>query len=83
VTLRLFELPDGYERAVTVPGGTGRPGTFRVRRQGDVITVVSADAPASWSVAVAGTSLIAATTGPGTITLALSGGGKQDIGVAD
>ena len=33
VTLRLFELPDGYERTVTVPGGTGKPGTFRVRRQ--------------------------------------------------
>lgn len=59
VTLRLYELPEGYERTVTVPGGTGRPGTFRVQRHGDVITVDSTDARAAWSVAVAGTSLTA------------------------
>jgi alpha-D-xyloside xylohydrolase len=72
VTLRLFELPDGYERTVTVPGGTGRPGTFWVQRQGALITVDSSDAPAGWSVAVAGTGLTAATVGPGSITLDLA-----------
>jgi alpha-D-xyloside xylohydrolase len=83
VTLRLFELPDGYERTVTVPGGTGKPGTFRVVRHGEVITVGSSDAPAGWSVALAGTSLTATTNGPGTITLELSGTDNQNIGVAD
>ena len=48
-----------------------------------MITVDSADAPAGWSVAVAGTSLTATTNGPGTITLELSGTDNQDIGVAD
>jgi alpha-D-xyloside xylohydrolase len=73
VTLKLFELPDGYQRTVVVPGGTGQPATFQVQRQGPVITVDSPDAPAGWSVAVAGTALTAEAAGPGTITLELTG----------
>jgi hypothetical protein len=54
-----------------------------VQRQGAVITVNSPDAPAGWSVAVAGTSLTASTNGPGTIALELPDGANQDTGVAD
>ncbi|MFZ0530809.1 MAG: alpha-xylosidase [Propionicimonas sp.] len=73
VTLRLYELPDGYDRTLTVPGGTGRPATFRVRRSGTAITVSSDDAPSGWSVEVAGTGLAAAAIGPAAIGLELPG----------
>ncbi len=73
VTLRLYELPDGYERTVTVPGGTGQPATFRVRRSGSVIAVTSGDAPAGWTVAVAGTELVASASGAATIELEVPG----------
>jgi len=52
VTLRCFELPDGYDRTVTVPGGTGAEATFRVVRDGDVVVASSADAAGRWSVRV-------------------------------
>ncbi|MEO6082688.1 MAG: alpha-xylosidase, partial [Umezawaea sp.] len=71
VTLRLFELPDGYDRSMTVPGGTGRPASFRVQRQGAAITVSSDDAPAGWTVAVVGTELTASVAGAATVRLKL------------
>ena len=53
VTLRCFELPEGYDAVTTVPGLAGqRATTFRVRREGGVITARSDDAHASWSLQV-------------------------------
>jgi alpha-D-xyloside xylohydrolase len=50
VTLRCFELPDGYDELVVVPGHDGAADTmFRVRRDGNAITASSDDARASWS----------------------------------
>lgn len=73
VRLQLFELPDGYDHTVTVPGGTGRPASFRVRREGSLITASSDDAPGGWSIAVAGTTLTAQARGAGTITVEVAG----------
>lgn len=73
VTLRLFEVPDGYDQVTTIPGGTGRPASFRVRREGSVITASSDDAPGAWSIAVAGTTLVAEASGAGEITVELAG----------
>lgn len=67
VTLRLYELPDGYDRTLVVPGGTGSAATFRVRRSGAEVVVSSDDAPAGWSVAVAGGAPSATAHGPGTV----------------
>ncbi|MCA5893809.1 alpha-xylosidase [Isoptericola sp. NEAU-Y5] len=52
VELRLFELPDGYDAVTAVPtGGPGQaPARFRVRRDGDRVTVSTDDAPGAWSV---------------------------------
>ncbi|QCB94699.1 alpha-xylosidase [Cellulomonas shaoxiangyii] len=73
VTLRLFELPDGYDAVTTVPGGTGTPATFRVRRTGTRVTVVSDDATAAWSVAVGALDEPAASaTGAGTLSVDLA-----------
>ena len=54
VTLHLFELPDGFDQAVTVPGGTGTGATFRVRREGERIVVDSQDATEAWQVRAGG-----------------------------
>ncbi|GAA1862287.1 alpha-xylosidase [Myceligenerans crystallogenes] len=69
VTLRCFELPDGYERDVVVPGGTGEPATFTVRRTGDTVRVSTTDAPAGWGVEVSGRTARAAGAGEVAITL--------------
>jgi len=73
VTLRLFELPDGHDASVHVPGGTGAPATFRVRRAGDVVTVSTGDAPGPWSVD-AGGGCTATASGPGEVRLELAAG---------
>ena len=59
VTLRCFELPDGYDAVTTVPGhdakgsidGVGAT-TFRVRREGAAIIASSDDARAPWALQV-------------------------------
>ena len=71
VTLRLFELSDGFDQTVQVPGGTGAAATFHVRREGAAITVSSEDAPAGWSVEVAGTGVSGSASGGGEIALQL------------
>ncbi|MBO0608195.1 alpha-xylosidase [Myceligenerans salitolerans] len=71
VTLHCFELPDGFERDVVVPGGTGEPGRFTVRRTGDTLRVSSADAPAAWGVEVAGRR--ARAEGPGEVVVTVAG----------
>jgi len=52
VTLRLFELPDGYDAVTTVLGGTGTAASFRVVRTGSFVRVTSKDAVGAWSVAL-------------------------------
>ncbi|PWD50630.1 alpha-xylosidase [Serinibacter arcticus] len=52
VTLRLFEIPDGYDATTTVPGGTGAPASYRVVRDGETVRVSSTDATGAWSVAL-------------------------------
>ena len=54
VTLRAFDLPDGFDAVVHVPGGTGEPATFSVRRDGDVVTATTDDAPGTWTLDVVG-----------------------------
>lgn len=50
VTLRCFELPDGYDAVTTVPGHDGTaPTSFRVRRAGGTITATSDDVRAPWA----------------------------------
>jgi alpha-D-xyloside xylohydrolase len=71
VTLRLFELPDDFDHEIHVPGGTGAAATFRVRRDGADVSVTTADAPAGWSVEVAGTAVSAHASGSGEVRLHL------------
>jgi len=71
VTLRLFELPDGFDQVTRVPGGTGAAASFRVRRDGTVVTVTTQDAPAAWSVEATGTTVSATASGPGEVRLHL------------
>ncbi|MGM7697756.1 alpha-xylosidase [Microbacterium sp. A84] len=52
VTLRCFELPDGYDEVTVVPGLAGSSTSFRVRREGSRVVASSADATASWSLQV-------------------------------
>ncbi|WP_425954463.1 alpha-xylosidase [Xylanimonas sp. McL0601] len=52
VTLHCFELPDGFDQTLTVPGGTGAPATFCVRREGDRVVASSGDAPGEWGLRV-------------------------------
>jgi len=54
VTLRAFDLPDGFDAVVHVPGGTGEPATFSVQRDGDVVTATTDDAPGTWTLDVVG-----------------------------
>ena len=68
VTLRLFELPDGYDAVTTVPGGTGTAASFRVRRAGSRVQVTTDDAVGACSVALGAVGPPSASTaGPGTI----------------
>ncbi|MFT4260200.1 alpha-xylosidase [Microbacterium sp.] len=72
VTLRCFELPDGYDAVTTVPGLDGAPSTsFRVRREGARIVAVTTDATACWSLAAGGRVLDAA--GAGELEIVLTG----------
>lgn len=73
VTLRLFEIPDGFDATTHVPGGTGAAASFRVQRAGDAITVTSEDAPAGWAVEVAGRGIRAEGRGAATVELTLDG----------
>ena len=53
VTLRCFELPDGYDRVTIVPGHDGTADTaYRVRRDGPRIIASSDDARAPWALQV-------------------------------
>ncbi|WP_433676411.1 alpha-xylosidase [Microbacterium gorillae] len=52
VTLRCFDLPDGYDAVTTVASSTGSAASFRVRREGARITASSTDARAGWSLQV-------------------------------
>jgi len=73
VTLRCFELPDGYDGLTVIPhfdGSGAEPSqatAFRVQRVGSIVTVSTADAHGDWAVQVG--SEIARATGPGTITV--------------
>ncbi len=69
VTLRCFELEDGYDAVTTVPGGQGVPATFRVRRTGSTVVVTSDDAPGGWNVQVGDRKVGA--TGPGEVRIQL------------
>jgi len=72
VTLRLFELPDGYDAVTHVPGGTGAPASFRVVRDGDAVRVTSDDAPGAWSVAIGATAVATGSaTGAGEVVVGL------------
>ncbi|MEV7694029.1 alpha-xylosidase [Microbacterium sp. NPDC089189] len=72
VTLRLFELPDGYDATLLVPGGTGRGATFRVTRRGGDVRVATTDATGPWSVAVGATAPAAGSAaGAGEVVVAL------------
>jgi alpha-D-xyloside xylohydrolase len=60
VTLRAYDLSDGYDEAIHIPGGTGSAATFRVQRHGDVVTASSSDAPGTWTLEVVGQGSISA-----------------------
>jgi alpha-D-xyloside xylohydrolase len=70
VTLRCFELPDGYDRVTVVPGHDGTPDTtYRVRRQGGRIIATSDDARGPWAVQAA--EAVARTDGAGELVVHL------------
>jgi len=69
VTLRCFELPDGYDAVTVVPGLDGASTSFRVRRSGATITASSSDATASWSVQVG--DAVASADGAGEISVSV------------
>jgi alpha-D-xyloside xylohydrolase len=71
VTLRAYDLPDGFDETVRVPGGTGDPASFRVRREGDTLTASTSDAPGSWTLAVVGGGTV---TASGSMELSLAVG---------
>ncbi|MBI4901595.1 MAG: alpha-xylosidase [Actinobacteria bacterium] len=71
VTLRAFDLPDGFDARVHVPGGAGPSATFTVRRDGTVITASSDDAPGTWMLDVVGGPSISA-AGASTVSVVLS-----------
>jgi len=75
VTLRLYELPDGYDAVTHVPGGTGAPASFHVTRTGDRVTVRSENASAEWCVQVGGRGATLSARGPQTITVDIAGAG--------
>jgi alpha-D-xyloside xylohydrolase len=54
VTLRAYDLPDGFDQTIHVPGGTGAAANFRVRRDGQDVTASSDDAPGQWRLAIVG-----------------------------
>lgn len=76
VTLRLYEIPDGYDQVTVVPGGTGRGASFHVRREGSRITVSSPDAPGTWRAElVNGAAVVTRAEGDGP--------GRLDLGAED
>jgi alpha-D-xyloside xylohydrolase len=66
VTLRAYDLPDGFASTIRVPGGTGAEATFHVRRDGDVVMASSADAPSTWTLAIVGGQSVSG-DGPGEV----------------
>ena len=72
VTLRAFDLPDGFDAVVHVPGGTGESATFYVRRDGDVVTATTDDAPGTWTLDVVGGGSATA-SGAAKVSVAVSG----------
>ncbi|WP_243064437.1 alpha-xylosidase [Humibacter sp. RRB41] len=78
VTLHCFELADGFDAVTVVPGLDGGPETtFRVRRDGDVITAVSENAHAPWALQAG--DAIARADGVGEISVTVSGPGGTGI----
>lgn len=73
VTLRLFALPDGYERTTTVRAATGEPVEFLVSRAGDEVRVTSSST-APWRVELTGQS---AEGGPDGVVLAVRDPGTR------
>jgi alpha-D-xyloside xylohydrolase len=73
VVLRCFELPDGYDGEVTVPGGSGTAATFRIRRDGDDVLASTENAPGPWSLEAGGREAHA--NGASTVTLTGRGSG--------
>lgn len=69
VTLRCFQLPDGYDAETTVPGADGTATAFRVRREGARIIASSSDARAAWSLQAG--SATATADGAGTLTITI------------
>lgn len=74
VTLRLFELPDGFDEEVHVPGGTVAAATFRVVRSGDEVRVTTDDAPSEWAVALGVAEPTVTGTGRGELVLDVASG---------
>lgn len=67
VTLRLFELPDGFDSSVSVRSGNGGTAHFRVRRHDATVTVETDDATGSWSARIDDRTVAA--SGPGRVSL--------------
>ena len=69
VTLRLFEIPDGFDEVTHVPAGDGgSAASFRVVRSGASVSVSSSDAVGNWSVELDG----ATVNGEGATSVTLS-----------
>lgn len=76
VTLRCFELPDQYDAVTVVPGHAGATATtFRVRREGSVISARSDDARGPWSLQVGDQTVTG--TGSDELSLSLPEGGAR------
>jgi Alpha-glucosidases, family 31 of glycosyl hydrolases len=72
VSLQAFDLADGAQIEVRVPGGTGSPATFAVRRIGSVLVAASADAPGAWALVDVASGRRAQASGPGEIRVELA-----------
>ena len=71
VTLRAFDLADGADVVVRVPGGTGAGATFTVRREGGALVASSADAPSGWVLEDVASGRRVEASGPGEVRLEL------------
>jgi alpha-D-xyloside xylohydrolase len=65
VTLRAFDVAEGAEVLVRVPGGTGSPASFLVRREGSVLVASTKDAPSAWTLEDVATGRRVEASGPG------------------
>lgn len=72
ITLRCFGLPDGYDEVTAIPGHDGAASVeFHVRREGDLITAITEDARARWSLEA------------GTRSVSLEGAGRLHIDLTE